>query len=276
MILYVLGLGSPTSPLDTGAWDAWTRTYAWGSFGGEEHVGFGPLFALQYSHVWVDFPEIQDAYRRDRGIAYFENSRRATLAQRAYAIRNPLGFADYGENVGGLPAGDGPAEVRRTVSGRLREFWTYSARGASHTEVRDDGTISPSAAAGSLPFAPEFAAPALAEMRRRYGDALFGPYGFRDGFNPSFPEGVKLRHGHMVEGLGWVDEDALGIDQGPILAMIENHRSGLVWRTMRKTPHVARGLRRAGSRGGWLDETPPQTPANCTPSNTSVGVRMAE
>jgi hypothetical protein len=213
---------------------------------------------------------------RARGIDYFENSRRATLAQRAYAIRNPAGFAGYGENVWGLTACDGPADVRRRVAGREREFWTYSARGASHGEVRDDGTISPAAAAGSLPFAPEVVVPALAAMRRLYGDALFGPYGFRDAFNPSFPRGVKLRHGRMVEGLGWVDDDALGIDQGPILAMIENHRTGLVWRTMRQNPHVVRGLRRAGFRGGWLDEAAPQIPANCTPSKTSVGVRIAE
>jgi hypothetical protein len=276
MILYVLGLGSPTYPLDAAAWDAWTRTYVWGSFGGEEHVGFGPLFGHQYSHVFVDFRGIQDGYMRARGIDYFENSRRATLAQRAYAIRNPAGFAGYGENMWGLTAGDGPAAVRRTVGGRRREFWTYSARGASHTEVRDDGTLSPAAAAGSLPFAPELVVPALAEMRRRYGDALFGPYGFRDGFNSSFPAGAKLRHGRMVEGLGWVDDDALGIDQGPILAMIENYRTGLVWRTMRKNPHVVCGLRRAGFSGGWLDAGTPQTPANCTPSNTSVGVRIAE
>jgi hypothetical protein len=276
MILYVLGLGSPTYPLDATAWDAWTRTYTWGSFEGQEHVGFGPLFGHQYSHVWVDFRGIQDEYMRARSIDYFENSRRATLAQRAYAIRNPAGFAGYGENVWGLTACDGPADVRRRVAGREREFWTYSARGASHGEVRDDGTISPAAAAGSLPFAPEVVVPALAAMRRLYGDALFGPYGFRDAFNPSFPRGVKLRHGRMVEGLGWVDDDALGIDQGPILAMIENHRTGLVWRTMRQNPHVVRGLRRAGFRGGWLDEAAPQIPANCTPSKTSVGVRIAE
>jgi hypothetical protein len=275
MILYVLALGSPTHPLDAGAWGAWTRTYAWGTFHGQEHVGFAPLFGHQYSHVWIDFRGIQDPYMRGRGIDYFENSRRATLAQRSYAIANPGGFQGYGANVWGLSACDGPADARLTVGGRAREFWTYSARGASHTEVRDDGTIAPTAAAGSLPFAPEVVIPALLEMRRRYGDGLFTPYGFLDAFNPSFPEGVPLRHGRMVPGLGWVDRDALGIDQGPILAMIENHRTGLVWRTMRRNPHVVRGLRRAGFRGGWLEEAA-QTPANWNPSNTSVGVRSVE
>jgi hypothetical protein len=254
MILYVLALGSPTHPVDEAAWERWTRTYAWGTFHGQEHVGFGPLFGHQYSHVWIDFRGIQDDYMRRRGIDYFENSRRATLAQRAYAIANPGRFEGYGPNIWGLTASDGPANVERSVGGRLREFWTYSARGASFTEVRDDGTIAPTAAAASLPFAPEVVVPALAEMCRRYGDALFTRYGFLGAFNASFPGGGALRHGRMVPGLGWVDDDALGIDQGPVVAMIENHRSGLVWRTMRRNPHVRRGLRRAGFTGGWLDE----------------------
>ena len=96
--------------------------------------------------------------------------------------------------------------------------------------------------------------PALLEMRRTYGDRLFSTYGFLDAFNPSFPGQAVLRHGRMEPGIGWVDTDYLGIDQGPILAMIENHRTGLVWRTLRKNPHVVRGLQRAGFRGGWLDE----------------------
>jgi len=191
---------------------------------------------------------------RDRGIDYFENSRRATISQRAYAIDNPGRWNDYGPNVWGLTACDGPADVRLTVDGRPTTFWTYSARGVSLEGIRDDGTIAPTAAAASLPFAPEIVLPALLEMRRRYGDRLFSTYGFKDAFNPSFPGLATLRHGRMEAGIGWVDTDYLGIDQGPILAMIENHRTGLVWRTLRKNPHVVRGLQRAGFRGGWLDE----------------------
>jgi hypothetical protein len=256
MILVVLALGSPTHPLEPAAWDAWTANYRWDTFHGQEHVGFAALFGHQYSHVWIDFRGIQDDYLRAKGIDYFENSRRATLAQRAYAIANPQGFRDYGADVWGLTACDGPFDGTLTIDGRARTFRTYSARGASFTNVEDDGTLAPTAAGGSIAFAPEIAIPALRAMRDRYGARLYGRYGFFDSFNPTLRDTtVALRHGVVDPGLGWFDTDYLGIDQGPILAMIENHRSGLVWRTMRKNPYVVRGLRRAGFTGGWLDST---------------------
>ena len=259
MLLYILALASPTHAAEESAWTEWTRTYTWGTFQGQAHVAFGPLFGHQYSHVWIDFRGIRDAYMRGRGIDYFENSRRATHAQRAYVVLNPMGWKDYGREVWGLTACDGPADVRLTLDGRPRTFWTYSARGVSLEGIRDDGTIAPTAAAASLPFAPEIVMPALLEMRRTYGDRLFSTYGFLDAFNPSFPGQAVLRHGRMEPGIGWVDTDYLGIDQGPILAMIENHRTGLVWRTLRKSAHVARGLRRAGFTGGWLEDAAPLT-----------------
>ena len=117
----------------------------------------------------------------------------------------------------------------------------------------DDGTITPMAATSAIAFAPELAIPAVLEMHRRWGEHIYGTYGFLDAFNPSFHYDVKLTHGRVVPGVGWVDTDYLGIDQGPILAMIENHRSGLVWRTLRHNPHIRRGLERAGFSGGWLE-----------------------
>src|SRR5687767_877454 len=145
MILYVLALGSPTFPADCTAWQAFTSTYKWGAFYGQEHVNFAPLFGHQYSHVWIDFRGIQDAYMRGKGIDYFENSRRATLSQRAYAIANPGQFRGYGENVWGLTACDGPIDADLTIDGRKVRFMTYAARGAAHGEIRDDGTIAPTA-----------------------------------------------------------------------------------------------------------------------------------
>lgn len=254
MIVYILALGSPTHPIEPDAWNAWTETYQWGSFHGQDFLQFGPLFGHQYSHVWIDFRGIADAYMRGRGIDYFENSRRATLAQRAYAIANPEGWKGYGADVWGLTASDGPADVTLTVDGRQRTFHTYWARGAAAGYLNDDGTIVPTAAGGAVPFAPEVAIPALQAMRDRYGEHLYGRYGFLDAFNPTFTfTDVPLRHGRVVPELGWFDTDHLGIDQGPILAMIENHRSGLVWRLMREAPEIVRGLRRAGFSGGWLD-----------------------
>jgi hypothetical protein len=252
MIVYVLALGSPTHPASDGAWPAYTSTYRWETFHGQTFVNFAPLFGHQYSHVFLDLEGIRDAYMREKGIDYFENSRRATLAQRAYAIANPGGFAGYGEDVWGLTACDGPADVTLDVNGRRVRFFSYAARGAGAHDVRDDGTLAPAAAAGSLPFTPELSVRALRTMVSRWGDDLYGPYGFRDAFNPTFTFSAALRHGRVAAEKGWFDIDALGIDQGPILAMIENQRSGLLWRTMRKNPAIVRGLVRAGFTGGWL------------------------
>jgi hypothetical protein len=253
-LLYVLALASPTYPVSTEAWDAWTSTYKWGTFYGQEHINFAPLFGHQYSHVWIDFRGIQDAYLREKGIDLFENSRRATISQRAYAIDNPNGWRDYGENVWGLTACDGPGGGKGTIDGTERQFWGYMARGAAMTEIRDDGTIAPTAAAASIAFAPEIVIPAIAEMRNRYGDKLYQKYGFLDSFNPTLRDAAPfVRKGSVDPTLGWFDNDYLGIDQGPIVLMIENYRTGFVWNVMRKNPHIIRGLKRAGFSGGWLE-----------------------
>jgi hypothetical protein len=256
MLVPIMALGSPSHPLGRGVWDYWLAGCAWGRYEGQEHVGFPPLFGHQYSHVWLDLKGIQDSLMRAHGIDWFENSRRATLAQRAYAVANPGGFKGYGERLWGLTACDGPLDDSVTVAGRRRGFSSYAAHGASFREVIDDGTISPAAAGGSVAFAPEIVVPALIAMRETYGDHVFGPYGFVDALNPTLDVPTRVQHGTVVPGLGWFDGDRLGIDQGPILAMIENHRSGLVWKTLRKNPHIVRGLRVAGFTGGWLDEAP--------------------
>ncbi len=157
----------------------------------------------------------------------------------------------------GLTASDGPIDATIAIDGRQRQFFTYAARGASFTEIRDDGTIAPTAAGGSIPFAPEITIPALIAMRERYGSAIFNQYGFLDAFNPTLRVSTTVQHGRIVPEVGWVDGDQLGIDQGPIVGMIENYRSELVWRYMRRNPHIVRGLRRAGFTGGWLDQAPP-------------------
>jgi hypothetical protein len=252
MIVIVLALGSPTHPVAPDAWGEYTKSGRWGTFYGQTHLLFAPLFGHQYSHVWIDFRGIRDAVMREHGSDYFENSRRATVAQRAYAIANPGGFRDYGADVWGLTACDGPLDGTLSLDGRARTFMGYAARGATEGDVRDDGTIAPTAALSSIVFTPELSTAALREMHRRYGDHLYARYGFVDAFNPTLrqPSGVKT--GHVDPALGWFDVDSLGIDQGPIVAMIENYRSGLVWKMMRKNPHIVRGLRRAGFTGGWL------------------------
>ena len=245
MILVILGLGSPTHPLPDDAWERWTEGYEWAEFQGYDHLNFTPLFGHQYSHMYVDFRGIRDAYMRDHDSDYFQNSRQGTLSNRAYCIANPGGFAGYGPNQWGLTACDGPGGLDTLLDGRQREFYSYRARGASADHIIDDGTIAPTAAGGSVPFAPEECIAALEHMWTTQYDSLVGPYGFRDAFNLTYP---------TRDGKGWYDVDYLGIDQGPILIQIENHRSELVWNIMKRNPYVRRGLERAGFTGGWLAE----------------------
>lgn len=253
MILYILALGSPTHPIDASAWPTFTSTYVWGSFYGYEHVNFAPLFGHQYSHVWIDPRDLKDAYMREKGIDYFENSRRATLAQREYAIDNPDEWRGYDRDVWGLTACAGPNAIKVTIDGRERQFRRYWARGAALNDIRDDGTIAPTAAGGSIPFAPEETIAALKAMRDRYGDHVFREHGFVDAFNPTLNIPVELTRGRVVPGVGWFEDDYLGIDQGPILLMAENYRTALLWNLMRKNPHIVRGLCRAGFSAGWLE-----------------------
>lgn len=246
MILNILALGSPTHPVTGKIWEKWTEKYLWEDYQGYEHVNFGPLFGHQYSHMYIDFKGIQDNYMRSKGIDYFENSRRATLANRAYCIENPIGFTGYGENIWGLTACDGPANMKRELNGNKVKFMTYSARGAAADYLVDDGTIAPTAAGGSIPFAPEYCLSALEAMYTNYGEKLYDEYGFKDAFNPTFVDDKNPA--------GWYDVDYIGIDQGPILIMLENYRTRLVWELMKKNPYIVDGLKKAGFNGGWLDE----------------------
>ena len=254
MLVYLLALGSPTFPVGADAWKEWTSTYDrhWRKLFGQEYLNFAPLFGHQYTHVWVDLRNIQDAYMRRRGLTYFENSRRATYAQQAYAIANPRGCKGYGANIWGITASDGPADVEVDDAGSRRVFHTYRARGIDPAGHHDDCTLAPTAAVASMPFAPELAIPAVLAMHGRFGPIIYSKYGFFDAFNPTFSFDVPLRHGRHVPGFGWVDGDYVGIDQGAIFAMIENHRSALIWSVMRKNPYLRRGLEQAGFSGGWL------------------------
>lgn len=264
MLVYILALGSPTHAVGPDAWKAWTRTYdkSWGTFEGQTYLAFAPLFGHQYSQAWIDFRGIRDAYMRSKGMDYFQNSHRAVLAQQAYAISNPHHFKGYGKDVWGLTASNGPGNIKIVGGKRTRVFYGYSARGAGLSGSRvDDGTIAPTAALGSLPFAPERVKAVLRTLRSRYGKAIYRKYGFVDAFNPTFElakhSKQTLRSGSVAPGVGWVDNEWLGIDQGPILLMTENYRSGLVWRVMRKNPYIRRGLERAGFTGGWLQHKAP-------------------
>ena len=253
MLVYLLALGSPTHPIGAQAWTTWTSTYDkyWGTIYDQTYLSFAPLFGHQYTHVWVDFRGIRDSYMRAHGLDYFENSRRATYTQRRYAIANPMEWRAYGKNVWGMSASDGPGPARARYLGKDCSFLKYAARGVAVGRIVDDGTIAPTAAIGSLPFAPEIVLPAMLEMYHRFGASIYSTYGFLDAFNVSFHNPVNQQP-MKEDAAGWVDPDYLGIDQGPILAMIENYRSALIWRVMRSNPYIRQGLERAGFTGGWL------------------------
>ena len=238
MILYILGLGSPTHPLPDGAWDGWTSTYNgdWQTHYGITFLTFPPLFGHQYSHVWIDFRDIQDDFMREKTVEtgdtfdYFENSRRATLAQRAYAIANPRRYPNYSAEEWGITASDIPSG--------------YRARGAPPAQ-NDDGTLTPTAAGGSYAFTPDISREALRTFYARYRGRLWGEYGLRDAYNVD---------------VNWFATDVLGIDQGPIVLMIENERTEAIWTSFMTHPDVQRGLERAGFRPTPVADAPGASP----------------
>ena len=219
MLLYLMAFGSETFPA-VPDWDFWTNPYEPIAAYGQVFVRFPPLFGHQYSHAWVDFRGIQDDYMRgfaDGQLDYFENSRRATLAQQSYAIDNPQNHPNYGADEWGFTASDDPIDG-------------YAVHGAVPA-VNDNGTITPTAAGGSIAFTPEESTEALRAMYARYPNSLWNRYGFKDAYN--------LRR-------VWFASDFLGIDQGPFVLMIENLRTEHVWDVMRDVPEFQRGLDRAG------------------------------
>src|SRR5215813_9375384 len=244
LILYILGLASPTHPLSKESYQAWTTTYEWRSLYGYEFLYGSPLFIHQLSHMWIDFRGIQDEYMRGKRIDYFENSRRATYVQQQYAIHNPNGFKGYGEFIWGLTASDGPGPAIKEIEGKTRQFYDYISRGVP--DGPDDGTLAPWAALASLPFAPELVLPGISYFDETFPE-MISKYGFKCSFNPTFPGN---------SGKGWISKGYYGLDQGPIVLMIENHRSEFVWRLMQRCPYIVAGLRRAGFSGGWLSDHP--------------------
>jgi hypothetical protein len=216
MMIYLLGMGTVTNPLPASAWNYWTSGYTWATYYGESFVPFPPLFGHEYSHCWIDFRHIADSYMNSNNSTYFENSRRAALAQVAYCTANPLGWVGYSSNVWGLTACDGPTG--------------YEARGAPPA-LNDDGTIAPTAAGGAIAFAPDISLPTLQYLYTNGKNALWTAYGFIDAFNQS---------------ASWYDNAELGIDQGPIVIMIENYRTQRPWKLFMQNAEIQRGLQQAG------------------------------
>jgi hypothetical protein len=237
-ILYVLGLASPSKPLPASSFHGWTATYQWENVFGYDYLYAGPIFIHLFSHAWIDFRGIQDAFMREKGSDYFENTRCAVCVHREYGARNPHGFVDYGPNFWGITAGDGPGNEELRESGRDRRFFGYTERGVPFG--RDDGTIAPWAMLAALPFSPPDSIAAVRRLVDDYPKVLTGGR-LASGFNPS-----------LVDEGAWVSAGHYGLDQGILVMMIENFRSGFVWDLMRSCPHIEAGLQRATFEGGWL------------------------
>ncbi len=244
MILYILALGSPTYPIGIDGYREWLSTFEWKERYGIEHLYAGPLFIHHFTHMWIDFRGIMDDFNRKVGIDYFENSRRATLIQQQYAIENPNNFKMYGKYAWGLTASDGPGPCTRTVDGRKVVFYNYISRGV---DGPDDGTISPWAVAASLPFAPDIVLDTMRHIAEKLDLLHNEEHGLHAGFNPTFPDKKPGAN-------GWVSPWHYGLNQGPVVIMIENYMTGLFWKILRECPYISKGLSAAGFTGGWLDK----------------------
>lgn len=210
MMIYLLGLGSFTHPLPVDVWKAWKRLRF--EFDGISYIGsFAPLFVHQYSQAWFDFRNKRDAYAN-----YFQNSIFATEAHRQFCLELGKQFPDYSDDLWGISASD--SQEGYVVWGGPPELGPI------------DGTVVPSAPAGSLPFLPQPVMRVLHNIRDHYGKA-WTRYGFVNAFNP-------LKN--------WYDVDVIGIDTGITMLMAENVRSGFVWETFMKNPEAQRGMDRAG------------------------------
>jgi len=214
-ILYLLAIGSPTHPISPASWYAlWRDRYRYEGYTYFTTIGV-PLFMHQYAHAWIDYRNWRET-KGDR-IDYFENSVKATLAHRAFCMNLAHDFPDFGPNVWGITASD-------SAKG-------YLAWGGPPRDPDIDGTVVPSAAGGSLMFTPELSVAALRTMREKYGQKVYGMYGFIDAFNP---------------GTGWVDSDVIGINAGIILLSAENASTGSVWSWFMRNPEIPRAMRLAG------------------------------
>lgn len=227
ILLYILAAGGNLEN-PVGSYNSWLNSYDWREpYKGFAHVVFPPMFGHQYSHMFIDFRNIYDDYMKARGIDYFENSRRATYTQKLYAIENPYNWVGYDSLCWGITACDGPGEKYNYDD---KKFLGYAGRGTSGPDLVyfDDGTLAPTAVAGSIVFAPEICIPTLKNITDKYGPkGLWSKYGLLDAFNPT---------------LNWFNPEYIGIDQGPIVIMIENLRTGLVWEYFMKDSLIQKGL----------------------------------
>lgn len=238
ILLYVLAIGSPAHPVPADSWHTILRPV--GSYQNYRLIQMPPLFVHQYPHIWLDLRN-----KNDGTVDYFQNSVNATLANRAFCMEQAAKFSGYGPNFWGLTASEGPAGYRAYGA---PPGWTAAF----------DGTIAPTACGSSIVFTPEESMACLENIYNQYGDKMWGRYGFADAINV---------------GKNWVSDKVLAIDQGPLLLMIENYRTGFVWKFMSQSEPVQKAFEKIGFRNGtrpipWPD--PPEYHARYVPEGIRV------
>jgi hypothetical protein len=222
LIMYILAASSPTHSVPAEVYhEGWARsgkikdtvtTYGHTltlSHNGAPKYG-GPLFWAHYSYLGLDPRGLKDRYAD-----YWEHNKNHTLINRQWCVENPLKYKGYGPNSWGLTS-------------------SYSMRGyAGHApgEKRDLGVIAPTAGLSSMPYTPEYSMEAMRHWYTNMKDSLYGPYGFYDAFS---------------ETANWFPKRYLAIDQGPIVVMMENYRSGLLWNLFMSCPEIQQGLKKLG------------------------------
>jgi hypothetical protein len=224
LITYIMAASSPFHAIPKEVYDgSWVGSP--GFRNGKSYYGYvlplgnyeggGPLFFEQYTFMGIDPRGLVDSMGND----YWQQVQNHTLINRAYCIANPKNYKGYGENCWGLTAGD-----------------SYKGYVAHCPEV-DFGVIQPTAALSSFPFSPEYSMQALKHFYYDLGDKIWTQYGFVDGFSETHK---------------WYAKSHLAIDQGPIVVMIENYRSGLIWELFMQIPDVQNGLKRLGFESPWI------------------------
>jgi len=210
MVMYLLAISSPTYPIPPESWDAWERPIV-NRYGLQYiHNPIESLFVYQYSHAYVDFRNKHDKYAD-----YWQNSINAIKANREFVLQNMDRYSTYGPNIWGITAGDGPEGYKN-----------YGASPGNH-----DGTIAPYGMIASMPFVPELAQKGIETMAEQYGSKIWGKYGFTSGFNKD---------------KNWYSDQYVGIDQGIIALMLENYRSGFVWKIFMQNEAIQRAMQKAG------------------------------
>lgn len=243
VLLHVLAAGSERFPIQPETYQKYTSSYVWETFQGQTHINFGPLFGHQYSQMFIDFRGLRDAVCRQHDLDYFENARRATLSQVAYAVENPRDYVGYGRDEWGLTACDGPGWGKVRYQGQEVQVHNYSARGIASNYDNDDATIAPTAAGGSYPYTPDLSHRALKRFWEMNDGKLIGEYGFFDSYNRTFVAQGRINREADPNQI-WINGDYIGIDQGPILIQTSNHQTGLIWKLLQRHPDIQRGLER--------------------------------